>query len=84
MVAVLFEVLLVGLKIWHDKQATKYIDEVVKLQKEWLEEYNKELWYEGATEKPSHYRDNNVIDSIEQQLHVIGKIYASTAGKQNS
>lgn len=73
MVDVLFGVLLQGLKLWNSKESTKYLDEVYKLQKEWLDEYK----------KPRASRSNANMDYIEQRLHIIGKLFISSAGKQN-
>lgn len=73
MTAVLFEVLVQGLKLWNAKESTKYLDEVLKLQKEWLDEY----------QKPRDKRSNATLDELEQQLHIICKIFTHPTGKQN-
>ena len=65
MTELLFGVLLQGLTLWKDKNATKYIDEVYKLQKDFLEEYK----------KPRSVRSNQRLDEIEEKLHVLGKIF---------
>ena len=71
MVSVLFEVLVQGLKLWNAKESTKYLDEVLKLQKEWLEEYA----------KPRAKRSNANLDHIEQQLQLISKQFTSSFRK---
>lgn len=73
MTELLFGVLLQGLKLWNTEQANKYIDEVYKLQKDWLKEY----------EKPRKERDNAELDFIEQRLQLLSKLFTSTAGKKN-
>lgn len=73
MVAVLFEVLVQGLKLWNSKESTKYLDEVMKLQKEWLDEY----------QKPREIRSNANLDDIEQQLHIICKQFVNPPGSKN-
>ena len=71
MIEVLFGVLVEGLKLWNSKEATKYIDEIYQLQKDWLSEY----------EKPRKDRNNSELDDIEQRLHIIGKIFIAASGK---
>lgn len=74
MVEVLFEVLVQGLKLWNTKESTKYLDEVLQLQKDWLNEYN----------KPRSLRSNAVLDELEQQLHLISKHFVAAFGKPHS
>lgn len=74
MVEVLFGVLLQGLKLWNTKESTKYLDEVLKLQRSWLEEY----------QKPRHLRSNSNLDEYEQQLYLISKQFTNSFGKPNS
>jgi hypothetical protein len=50
-----------GLKLWNSKEATKYIDKMVKLKKEWYEEYN----------KPLNERSDVKLDFIELQLRIL-------------
>jgi hypothetical protein len=68
MTTALFEALAAGLTLWKDKNATKYLDDVLKLQKEWVDEYN----------KPREKRSNANLDHIEQQLHIISKLFTSS------
>jgi hypothetical protein len=70
---VLFDVLVQGLKLWNTKEGNKYLDEVLKLQKEWLDEYN----------KPRAKRSNANLDAIEQQLHLISKQFTSAFRKSD-
>jgi hypothetical protein len=50
-----------GLKLWNSKEATKYIDKMIKLKKEWYEEYN----------KPLDQRSDVKLDFIELQLRIL-------------
>lgn len=50
-----------GLKLWNSKEATKYIDKMIKLKKEWYEEYN----------KPLGQRSDVKLDFIELQLRIL-------------
>jgi hypothetical protein len=71
MIAVLFGVLSEGLKLWNSRESTKYLDEVLQLEKEWYEEYN----------KPIAQRSNANLDDIELRLHLIGKHFISSLRK---
>lgn len=73
MVEVLFGVLLQGLKLWNSKESAKYLDEVIKLQKDWLDEYN----------KPRNLRSNANLDDIELRLQLISKHFITSFGKPN-
>jgi len=74
MVEVLFGVLMQGLKLWNHKESTKYLDEVIKLQQDYLDEYN----------KPRHLRNNNDLDSIQLRLELISKNFITSAGKKDA
>lgn len=65
MVDLLFSVLLQGLKLWNQKESTKYIDRVLKLRSDWLSEY----------QKPRNIRSNSNLDEIEQELQLIAKMF---------
>lgn len=73
MVGVLFGVLLQGLKLYNTKESTKYLDEVLELQREWQKEYN----------KPRSQRSNANLDDIELRLELIGKHFITSFGKPN-
>jgi hypothetical protein len=68
---ILFEVLAQGLRLWNEKEASKYLDEVLQLQKDWVREY----------EKPRNERSNANLDHIEQQLLLIGKLFTAPLRK---
>lgn len=52
-----------GLKLWNSKEASKYLDKVIKLEKDYFEEYN----------KPSNIRSDLTLDSILLELKIISK-----------
>lgn len=68
----LFGVLLQGLKLWNAKESGKYIDELYELQKDWVEEYD----------KPRNQRSNAKLDDIESRLHLLGKLFLDSTGKE--
>lgn len=72
MVELLFGVLLQGLKLWNAKEGSKYIDELYELRKDWINEY----------EKPRSERSNAKLDDIESRLHLLGKLFIDSAGKE--
>lgn len=74
MTEVLAGVLLQGLKLWNSKESSKYIDEVYQLKKDWVKEY----------EKSRNARSNANLDSIEQRLRILGKLFIDTAGKPDA
>lgn len=74
MIEVLFGVLLQGLKLANSKESTKYLDEVLELQRKYIEEYN----------KPRSLRSNANLDAYEQQLLILSKLFVSSFGKQDS
>jgi len=74
MVEVLFGVLLQGLKLWNTKESTKYLDEVLSLKKEWMDEYN----------KPRELRSNANLDELELRLELISKHFIDPLRKPGS
>jgi len=72
MTELIFGVLIQGLKLWNQKESTKYLDEVYSLQKDWLNEIN----------KPRSERDNSNLDAIQLRLDVLGKLFIAS-GKPN-
>lgn len=71
MTELLLGVLVEGLKLWNTKEANKYLDEVIELEKEWLDEYN----------KPRNERSNANLDDIESRLQLIGKHFITSLRK---
>lgn len=72
MADLLFSVLLQGLKLWNTKESSKYIDELYELRKDWTEEYD----------KPRNQRSNAKLDDIESRLHLLGRIFIDSTGKE--
>jgi hypothetical protein len=56
-----FGVLEQALKLWNSKESSKYLDKMIKLKKEWYEEYN----------KPLDDRSDVKLDNIELQLRIL-------------
>jgi len=71
MVELLLGVLMAGLKLKNTLEDRKYLDEVIALRQEWLNEYN----------KPKKCRSNAAIDAIELRLGIIARAFIDTAGK---
>ena len=68
MIGDLFKALAAGLTLWQHKDAREYLDLVIKLRKEWYEEYNKEVPIDS------------VLDNIELQLQHICDAFSSNVG----
>lgn len=71
MIELLLGVLVEGLKLKNTLESRKYLDEVIKLRKDWLEEYN----------KPKSNRSNATLDDIELRLGIIARSFIDTSGK---
>lgn len=74
MFTALLQVLLAGLQLWTDKEKTKYVDQLMKLKKEYYEEVN----------KPDDKRDDAVLDNLEFQLRLLGSAFASGVIQSNT
>lgn len=72
-IGILFEVLVQGLKLWNQKEASKYLDQVYELKKRWADEYA----------KGHGKRSNAILDECEHELYLLSKIFTSTAGKKD-
>lgn len=67
----LIEALKSGLSIWDSKEKRKYWDEVLKLEKKYYEEYNKD--------RPDMAR----LDYYDFRLCLVSKGFSSEVGKTN-
>jgi hypothetical protein len=63
-----------GLKLWNNKEATKYIDRVIKLEKA----------YHDEMAKPLDDRSDLRIDDILLQLRVISQSFIHYPGKNRN
>lgn len=61
-----------GLKLWNDRTATKYLDRVIKLEKD----YNEEM------SKPKDERSDLKLDSILLELRIISQSFIQYPGKK--
>lgn len=60
------------LSLWESKEKTKYIDKYIKLQREYYNEVNKEIF------------DDAVLDNINFELRLLGEALNSAIAKTNS
>ena len=74
MIKTLFSVLEQGLKLWNTKEAKEYLEKVIKLKRQFYEEYN----------KPIDDRSNAVLDNIERELCIIADTFASNVAPKDS
>jgi hypothetical protein len=66
-----------GLKLWNDRQATKYLDRIIQLEKDYYEELN----------KPDEDQSDYKLDSIMLEFKVISQSflhYPAKRGNPNS
>lgn len=63
-----------GLKLWNNKEATKYLDRVIKLEKD----YNDEM------AKPLDERSDYRIDTILLELKILSQSFIHYPGKNRS
>ena len=62
-----------GLKLWNSKEASKYLDRVIKLEKEYHEEMA----------KPSDERSDLKLDSIMLELQILSQSFVLYPGKRS-
>lgn len=65
MTNILFKTLLAGLTLWKNKDARKYLDQVIKLKKQWYDEYNLPEFSDAK------------LDNIERELKIIAETFSS-------
>jgi hypothetical protein len=58
-----------GLKLWNTKEGRKYLDRVIKLKKEWYEEFNRSD------------RSQLALDNISRELRIIAETFANNLGQ---
>lgn len=63
-----------GLKLWQQKDARKYIDQLIELKQEYYNEIN----------KPEEDRDHARLDRVEFRLNILCIAFASAAGKPDT
>ena len=73
MIKSILGILKAGLSIWEHKEANKYLDRLLKLEKEFYEEYN----------LPVNERSNARLDNIEHELLKLGEGFAAQVGISN-
>lgn len=60
-----------GLKLWNSKEATKYIDKMIRLEKD----------YYNELKRPVHERSQLTLDSILLDIETIAKHFVQYASK---
>jgi len=65
MIEALVKTLGAGLSIWQSKEKRKYVDKLIRLKREYYEEYNKEV------------SDDSVLDGLVFELELLGIAFAS-------
>ena len=63
-----------GLRLWNNREATKYLDRVIKLEKEYYEELN----------KPLDERSDRRLDSIMLELRILSQSFLHYPGKRGN
>jgi len=63
-----------GLVLWNSIEGRKYLDRVIKIKKEWNEEY----------EKPLDVRSDQRLDDLESELRIIAESFIEASGAKNS
>jgi len=74
MTKVIIQTLKTGLSLWLHKDQTKYLDKVIKLEKQYYVEDN----------KPEDRRDFAVLDNIDFELQLISEAFNSKVNKSKS
>lgn len=73
MVTLVLGVLEQGLRLWNSHESTKYLDKLLKLKKDWHEEYN----------KPLDERSDNALDDIEFELRILADSFIQASQAPN-
>lgn len=70
----LAEALAAGLTLWKDKNATKYVDKLMRLRREYREESN----------KPEGVRSDAVLDNLTFELRNLGVAFSAGVAATNA
>lgn len=76
-VGTVLKILEAGLSIWKDKEAGKYLDEVIEIKKTIQEEKNKPAFIPGM--KNGTFRNDAIVDHCERRLRIIADAFASAS-----
>ncbi len=72
MTEALFNALAAGFSLWKDKESDKYNAKLLKLRKDWYEEYN------------SDDMDDARLDVIEHRLCLLAKAFSAKTSAKNT
>lgn len=67
------DILAAGLSLWASKEKNKYIDRLIKLRKDYREEYN----------KPLSVRSDAVLDNLFFELCLLGDSFGASVRAAN-
>ena len=76
-------ILSTALSLWKSKEARKYIDEKIKLEKKWYVEFNKPVRDPYKDPDEGDYRSNAVIDVIDSELLILCNNVSSAVRAEN-
>lgn len=74
MIGSIIALLTAGLQLWGSKEKTKYLDRLIKLKKDFYEEYN----------KAENERDDAVLDNIAFDIKLLCDSFSSAIGAENA
>jgi len=72
-----------GLSVWNNKSKHKYIERLKDLWQGFNDEQDKPSWEDRDLHpdlKLKDFRDNNLIDRYERELHKLGQAYLTASG----
>lgn len=72
MTEALFQALASGLSLWQSKEARKYVDKLIRLKRDYYEEYNQEI------------SDDAVLDNLRFELRLLSEAFSSKVGAENT
>jgi hypothetical protein len=73
-ISLLLGVLKEGLRLWNDRQSTKYLDRVISLEKKYYEELS----------KPSDERSDLELDRCLLEFKIISQSFVQYPGKKRA
>jgi len=82
---VILNILDSALSLWNSKEKTKYIDEKIKLEKKYYDEFNKQIHDPSKPyDKMVDYRSDAILDSIHFELCILSNNAAAAIRAANA
>jgi len=78
-IGTILEILKAGLGIWNNHEKTKYLDQVLKIERAINEELKKPVYVPGMAQG-FDYRNDITIEHGLRELAIIGRAFATAAG----